>query len=115
MNPKMGRMLMLAPLVLAGFAAFVAAGGWVVQHLWNWLLPTLFGWPVLGWWQAVGLLALCRILFGGFGMHGGPSSRIRGRMEDRWNRMSPGERERIHEAMRGRFGFGAPTGGSTEA
>ncbi len=115
MNPRMGRMLMLAPLAIVGFAAFVAAGGWVVQHLWNWLLPTLFGWPVVSWWQAIGLLALCRILFGGFGMHGGPSSRFRGRMEDRWNRMSPEERERMREGIRGRFGGEPHPGGSARA
>ena len=40
------------------------------MHLWNWLLPPLFGWRTLGFWQALGLLALCRILFGGLGGHG---------------------------------------------
>jgi len=44
-------------------------GGEIVLHLWNWLLPSLFGWREITFWQAVGLLALCRILFGGFGWH----------------------------------------------
>ncbi|HEY1218307.1 MAG TPA: hypothetical protein VGF03_05165, partial [Bryobacteraceae bacterium] len=46
---------------------FIAIGGEVVMHLWNWLLPLLFGWRQVTFWQALGLLALCRILFGGFG------------------------------------------------
>ena len=58
-------------------ATFVALGGFLVQQLWNWLLPALFGWPVLTFWQALGLLALCRILFGGIGMRGGRGSRGR--------------------------------------
>jgi hypothetical protein len=37
------------------------------MHLWNWLLPPLFGWRQITFWQALGILALCRILFGGFG------------------------------------------------
>ena len=49
---------------------FIALGGEVVRLLWNWLLPPLFGWAQITFWQALGLLALCRILFGGFGLHG---------------------------------------------
>jgi hypothetical protein len=46
---------------------FIAIGGEVVMHLWNWLLPMLFGWRQITFWQALGLLVLCRILFGGLG------------------------------------------------
>lgn len=53
-----------------GFLVFVAVGGVVVQLLWNWLLPSLFGVPEVTLWQALGLLALSRILFGGFGRGG---------------------------------------------
>ena len=49
------------------FAAFILIGGVVVQWLWNWLLPEIFGLPRITFWQALGLLALSRILFGGFG------------------------------------------------
>ena len=64
------RLLVIAPLAIAGIFAFVAIGGFVVQLLWNWLLPPLFGWREITFWQGVGLLALCRILFGGFRLHG---------------------------------------------
>ena len=57
----------VAPLAVA---LFVALFGEVVMHLWNWLLPALFGWRQITFWQALGLLVLCRILFGGFGGHG---------------------------------------------
>jgi hypothetical protein len=60
--------IVAAPL---GIALFVFIGGEVVMHLWNWLLPMLFGWRMITFWQAVGLLALCRILFGHHGWRGG--------------------------------------------
>jgi hypothetical protein len=41
--------------------------GWVVMLLWNWLMPDLFGLKRLDYWKAWGLLALCTILFKGFG------------------------------------------------
>ena len=88
--------LWIAPLALVGMALFAVIGGQVVMRLWNWLMPSLFGWQALTFWQALGLLALCRILFGGFGMHGGGRSRM----------LSPEERERFRAGMRRRFGFG---------
>ena len=54
---------------------FVFLFGELVMHLWNWLLPALFGWHPIGFWQALGLLVLCRILFGGFGGHGAGHSK----------------------------------------
>jgi hypothetical protein len=41
--------------------AALALVGAVVTALWNWLMPGLFGWPVIGFWQALGLLLLTRI------------------------------------------------------
>ena len=113
------RWILLAPLVFLGFLAFVAIGGAVVQRLWNWLLPPLFGWHPLGFWQALGMLALCRILFGGLGLHGSGRSGVRGRMaermrermaermEERMEHMSPEERERLRERIRERWGLGS--------
>jgi hypothetical protein len=76
------------------------------MQLWNWLLPPLFGWRLVTFWQAVGILALCRILFGGIGRHGSHRSNFRRRMAERWSHMSPEERERFRQGMRGRCGFG---------
>ena len=73
----------IAPLAVLGITLFAFLGGEVVKLLWNWLLPPLFGWREVTFWQALGLLVLCRILFGGFGMHRGGPSKIRRRMEER--------------------------------
>lgn len=39
---------------------------YVVMLLWNWLMPALFHLPIINFWQALGLFALSRLLFGGF-------------------------------------------------
>jgi hypothetical protein len=80
-------------------------GGFVVMGLWNWLMPALFGLHAITFWQALGLLVLSKILLGGFHKHGGrggPGWRRGGR--ERWERMSPEERERFRAGMRGRKG-----------
>jgi uncharacterized membrane protein len=102
--------IFLAPVTIV---IFIAIGGEVVLQLWNWLLPALFGWRQITFWQAVGLLALCRILFGGggFGGRGLHRSNFRRRMAERWERMTPGEREKFRQGMRSRC-FGAPAGGT---
>jgi hypothetical protein len=104
------RWLFIAPLAILGMLLFVTMGGVVVQALWNWLLPPLFGWRQVTFWQALGMLALCRILFGGLGIHGGPPSRSRRRMAERWEAMTPEERERFRKGICGWLGFAPPTG-----
>jgi hypothetical protein len=101
----------VGPLALA---AFVALFGEVVMLLWNWLAPALFGLHAITFWQALGLLVLCRILFGGFGGHGGGGSKRR-KMAEHWETLTPEEREKLRQNWRGRCGgFGAPEGGSKE-
>ena len=95
------RWIWLAPLIVLGFALFAALGGVVVRELWNWLLPSLFGWRAITFWEALALLALCRILFGGFGMHGCSGSHMRRRMAERWEHMSAEERERFRHGVAG--------------
>jgi hypothetical protein len=101
----------IGPLAILGILAFLAIGSAVVMALWNWLLPPLFGLHLITFWQALGLLVLSRLLFGGWGRHGGlrPNfrQRMRQRWSERWERMTPEERERFRQGMRGRCGFGA--------
>ena len=96
----------MAPAAIAAMILFIFLGGEIVMWLWNWLLPGLFGWRMISFWQALGLLALCRILFGGFGRHGSGRSKFRRRMAERWEHMTPEERERFRQGMRGGCGFG---------
>lgn len=96
-------MLIFVPLAIVGMILIMTIGGVIVRELWNWLLPTLFGLPPVTFWQALGVLMLSRILFGGWGSSGGHRSR-------RWDRMTPEERERFRQGMRARFGL-SPSGG----
>jgi len=74
---------------------FIAVLGQVVQHLWDWLMPGIFGLHPIDFWQAIGLLALSWILFGGFrGRHGCRGGWRRG-MRERWEQMTPEQRERF--------------------
>lgn len=88
---------------------FIAVFSFVVMGLWNWLMPALFGWHLITFWQALGLLILSKIIFGGF--RGGPQRHWywRRRMMERWEHMTPEEREKFRQAMRGGCGpLGAP-------
>lgn len=100
-----GNWIVLAPLAILGVLLFIVVGGVIVLLLWNWLLPPLFGWPPISFWQALGLLALCRILFGGFGGHGGHRSSFRRRLAEHCASMSPEERKRLRERLRERWGL----------
>jgi hypothetical protein len=100
---KRQKLIFWIPLGIAGFALFIAIGGEAVKLLWNWLTPPLFGWREITFWQALGLLALCRILFGGLG-GGGSRYRSRRRMSERCGQMTPEEREKLAERLHDRWG-----------
>ena len=101
MSRRWKRLALIAPAAILGIILLVFIGGEAVRQLWNWLMPPIFGWREITFWQAIGLLALCRILFGGLGRHGPSRSNWR-RGCERWERMTPEERERFRQGMRGR-------------
>jgi hypothetical protein len=96
---RAGRVLRF--VVLATLAA--AGAGLLVMGLWNWLLPTLFGWREINFVEALGILVLSRILFGRFGRHGCHANG-RGHFPERWAQMSAEERDKFRAGMRGRCG-----------
>lgn len=89
--------ILIIPLIIAGVSA-------VVMLLWNAILPDLTGVGSLSFWQALGLLILCKILFGGFGKgcHGrkkhGPSRHFR----NKWRNMNEEERQKLKEEWKKR-------------
>jgi hypothetical protein len=84
----------------------LAVFGFVVMSLWNWLIPEIVGWRMISYWQAIGLLILSKILFGGFigrpGRHRG-GFRLQP-MRESWPHMTPEEREKFRERMWRDFG-----------
>ncbi|MRW92799.1 hypothetical protein GJ699_22630 [Duganella sp. FT80W] len=68
-----------------------AALGGIVMQLWNCLIPDIIpGVHAVTYWQALGLLLLCRILFGGFRGH--RDWHERREHWQRWQAMTPEER-----------------------
>jgi len=102
--------LRIAAMIVVAAAVF----GEVVEHLWNWLMPCLFGLRTITFVQALGLLVLTKLLFGGFHRHGGGRGWKR-HMEERWARMTPEEQERFRSGIRGSRGCGFGRGSNSTA
>ena len=117
---KAKKMLFVLPAILLGIVIVTFIGGEIVRLLWNWLLPPLFGWPQITFWQALALLVLCRILVGGGGRfgrrHWGGSrkfgdriaDRIADRVGERLESLTPEERERFRQRVREKWGADPP-------
>ena len=88
----------LVMVVVAG-----AVFGYAIMHLWNWLMPVIFGLKPVTFAQALGLFVLGKLLFGGFHRHSGGRGWKR-HMEARWEQMTPEERERFRAGIRSRRG-----------
>ena len=103
----MKRLWMLKGLkVLAFVAVALAALGFAVMSLWNALLPAITSLHTISFVQALGLLVLARILFGGLRRHG--HGHWRQRLRTRWEHMSPEQREQLRAACAARSGRCGP-------
>jgi uncharacterized membrane protein len=116
---KLRKLAWIAPLAIVGMVLFVTIGGGIVMLLWNSLLPVLFGLRAISFWQALGILVLCRILFGGFGGGSGRSrsrrsgeriaDRVAERVSERLENMTPEQRERFRQRVQDRWGGAGQT------
>jgi hypothetical protein len=105
---RANRLLKILKIMLMVLVAAVALG-FIVESLWNAVVPPVFGWRLITFWQALGLLLLSKILFGGFHRHVGGGGPWKRRMKERWEHMTPEERDRFRTAMRcGRGPFATP-------
>lgn len=85
----------IAPLILLAIAGFSL----LMMLLWNALMPQIFHLPALSYWQAMGLLVLSRLLFGG-----GPGGRghhhpWKNQLVEKFRKMDPEQRERFFEHL----------------
>jgi hypothetical protein len=95
--------------VAAGFSA-------ATMLLWNWLMPSVFGLSAISFWQALGILVLCRLLFGSFSglhrmhhrHHGNYGGGMHGRnhIREKWLKMTPEERKEFVNRRREQFSRG---------
>jgi hypothetical protein len=95
------RCLRRAPKFVLFAALALIVFGFAVMGLWNWLMPALFGLTQIGFWQALGLVVLSRVLFGGFRHHGWHQHHWRERLLARWEQMTPEEREKLRDGLHG--------------
>ena len=97
-----GRFRFFLPVIFLAFAALVT---FAVYGLWNGVLTEVLGLKTISYWQALGILVLAKILFGGFPGRGSCGPRWgRRKMRERWESLPPEEREKMREEMRRRFG-----------
>jgi len=104
----MNRVLRIAKFFVIG-VVIITLVSFIVMRLWNWLTPALFGWHVITFWQALGILILSKILFAGLRGRPGPHMYWRRRMMERWAHMTPEEREKFRASMRGGCGVWSAT------
>jgi hypothetical protein len=92
----------LIPVIVLGVVALLALA---VHGLWNGVLADVLSVKTITYWQAVGILVLAKILFGGFprrcGGRFGPPWR---RHMKRWHSLTPEQQDQMREEMRRRFG-----------
>ena len=101
--------------VLIAFGIFVF--GMVVMLLWNTLIPSIFGLREIVFWEAIGLLVLSKILFGGHGgwgkhchgkhcgQNGGGHSYWKNKMMAKMEKMNDEEKEAFKKKL-GKCGYG---------
>jgi hypothetical protein len=102
MKKHVFRPVMMGLVAIAGFGA-------ITMLLWNWLAPGIFGLTAISFWQALGLLALGRILLGGIGIGGKQWMGTRNRrnpIREKWMKMTPEERKEFVKNRHFGGGFG---------
>ena len=105
------RKFIRGPLFLLKLVLILAITSAIVMLLWNVIVPSVFGAPMLNYWQAAGLLLLAKILFGsigrGFGRrhHGYPDEAWKKKLRAKYEAMSPEEQEKFRTKCRTRFSY----------
>ncbi|MEI7736689.1 MAG: hypothetical protein WCI49_14575 [Ferruginibacter sp.] len=92
-------------MFLTFFIAAILLFGFIVMGLWNAILPLVLGVKTISFWQALGILILSKILFGGFGGRGWRGSpEWKQKMKQRFENMSAEEREQFKAEWKNRCG-----------
>ncbi len=90
-------------ILIGALAIFVFSS--VVMLLWNNILAPVLNISTITFVQALGILVLSKILFGGFRGGWGPRRHYwKQRMMQKWNTMTPDEREKFKQEWQKRCG-----------
>ncbi len=94
--------MILLFILIAPVAIFIF--GWIVMFLWNNALAPVLQISEVSFWQGLGILVLCKILFSSFS--GGRSRRHstwKERMTQKWNNMTAEEKEKFRDRWNDRW------------
>lgn len=93
--------------------AITALLGFVVMGLWNNVLAVVLNISIITFWQALGILVLSKILFGGFnGRCGGHrGAHWKKEIQEKWHTLTPEEREKIKQEWKNRCRMWGKPGG----
>jgi hypothetical protein len=95
-----------AVMILVFCTAFIMLFSFIVMSLWNGILPDVLGVKTITFWQALGILVLSKILFSGFGgFHHKKEqfrNRFRQKMLDKFEKMTPEEKQRFKDEWKTR-------------
>ncbi|MCS6933851.1 MAG: hypothetical protein NZM35_01695 [Chitinophagales bacterium] len=109
--------LKITGIVLLLIVAFLLMG-YLTMTLWNWLMPAIFGLPVINYYQAIGLVVLSKLLLGGIRVQPGPIGQRRW-WKAKWESMSEKEREEFKrefaERCKARWGKDLPAPGGNNS
>lgn len=90
-------------LVIVFIVAMFFAVSLIVMGLWNHILPDILGVKAITFWQAMGILVLSKILFGGFhGKRGFGRDKFRRLKEERMDGMTEEQKEKLKEVWKQR-------------
>jgi hypothetical protein len=96
-------------MITCFIVAFLAFGA-IVMALWNAILPEVLGVKTISFVQALGILMLSKILFGGFGNRGGwkrgGGPDWKNKIKEKFGSMTPEEREKFKAEWKNRCGGG---------
>jgi hypothetical protein len=100
MESRIKRGVLFVPIFIGGLFLFTL----FIQLLWNGVLTSVVpAIKTVSYWQAMGILALSKLLFG-FNMGGRSRRHWKQKMEEKWHHMSPEERERLKAEWKNRCG-----------
>lgn len=90
MENRIKRGVLFVPIFIGGFILFT----FILMQIWNAVLPDVLGVKHINFWQALGIFAVSKILFG-FNSGWGGRKRHYNPMQEKFAGMSPEEKEQF--------------------
>ena len=99
MERRIKKGVLFVPIFIGGVFLFT----WIIQLLWNNILPEVTGVKTISFFQAMGIFVLSKILFG-FNSGWGGKHKWRQGIEEKLQHMTPEEKEKFKAEWKNRCG-----------